>query len=454
MNGQYVKYALKLIIDLIKVDKKIHRDEIEWIEDFARQRGLSPDDLQDVHNISLAEAVAQLQSLDAESRHEIISWVEQAASIDNDIDINERIILASIRLTLGEETRNRIQLISVDSDKIDRYDRQLVYLEQENCPGICKQIEENYDFLRQWLSDSKIDFFFFPHFIRQYTSISPFIEDTTRLLFPTFTPSADSQATAFLRHCRTSDFCAYLHRQMGEKTDAFKFKAFYLLKIQEENTGDNNKSNFICIEASESPMQDIFLLVKNLLLAPPFSTIPYEGCYRTLFTMLSEQTKTNSRLLLIDDNFYLPEIDNCRVEITGAERKTLFTLFLLHAGTGISNEAFASMTAEDNLGREVVTLYKYFAKGKYNQRLDDNLSSGNEPDVIVNLRDIGKRISHIGFIKKAFTRISKLKNPEYYYPVNQKGQYAYKINLPSPQIQGIYFAKAQQPEMLTIAFFR
>ena len=140
MNGQYVKYALKLIIDLIKVDKKIHRDEIEWIEDFARQRGLSPDDLQDVHNISLAEAVAQLQSLDAESRHEIISWVEQAASIDNDIDINERIILASIRLTLGEETRNRIQLISVDSDKIDRYDRQLVYLEQENCPGICKQI--------------------------------------------------------------------------------------------------------------------------------------------------------------------------------------------------------------------------------------------------------------------------------------------------------------------------
>ena len=40
MNGQYVKYALKLIIDLIKVDKKIHRDEIEWIEDFARQRGL------------------------------------------------------------------------------------------------------------------------------------------------------------------------------------------------------------------------------------------------------------------------------------------------------------------------------------------------------------------------------------------------------------------------------
>ena len=454
MNGEYVKYALKLIIDLIKVDKKLHRDEIAWIEDFARRAALSADDLQDVHSLSFGDAIAQLQSLDAESRHEIISWVEEVASIDNDININERIILASIRLLLGEDTRNHIQLISVESDKIDRYDHQLIYLEQEDNIGICQQIEENYDFLQQWLSDLKIDFFFFPHFIKQYASFSPFIEETTRLLFPTFTPPSSSQTAKFLHYCRTADFCDYLHKQMGEKAPTFKFKAFYLLKIQDENAPGNNKSNFICLEASDTPLQDLFLFIKNLLLLPPFSTIPYEGCYRTFFEMLSEQTKTNSPLLLIDDNFYLPEIGNCRVEITGAERKTLFTLFLLHAHTGISNEDFAAMTTDNELGKEAITLYKYFAKEKYNQRLDKNLSNGNEPDVIVNLRDISKRISHIGFVKKAFMRISRLKNPEYYYPVNQKGQYAYKINLPQKEIQGIYFEKAQQPEVLTIAFFR
>lgn len=240
---------------------------------------------------------------------------------------------------------------------------------------------------------------------------------------------------------------------MGDKVAAFRFKNFYLLKIQDETANGNNKSDFICIEASNSPLQDILRLVKNLLLAPPFSTIPYEGCYRTFFEMLSEHTKTNSRLLLVDDNFYLPEIGNCRVEITGAERKTLFALFLLHAHTGITNEDFAAMSTNNELGREAIDLYKYFAKEKYNQRLDKNLSNGDVPDVIVNLRDISKRISHIGFIKKAFTRISQLKNPEFYYPVNLKGQMTYKINLPADQIQGTYFKNSQQPKTLTIDFF-
>ena len=454
MNEEHVKYVLKLIIDLIKVDKKIHRDEIAWIEDFARRASLSADDLQDVHRLSFPDTINRLQTLDTKSRHEIISLVEQAASIDNDIDINERIILASIRLALGEDTRDHIQLLSVDSDKVGRYDRQLIYLEQESSPAIYQQIEANYDFLQQWLCDSKIDFFFFPHFLKQYTTFRPFIEETTRLLFPTFTPPSSSQTAQFLQQCSTADFCSYIQKLMGDKVAAFRFKNFYLLKIQDETANGNNKSDFICIEASNSPLQDILRLVKNLLLAPPFSTIPYEGCYRTFFEMLSEHTKTNSCLLLVDDNFYLPEIGNCRVEITGAERKTLFALFLLHAHTGITNEDFAAMSTNNELGREAIDLYKYFAKEKYNQRLDKNLSNGDVPDVIVNLRDISKRISHIGFIKKAFTRISQLKNPEFYYPVNLKGQMTYKINLPADQIQGTYFKNSQQPKTLTIDFFR
>jgi hypothetical protein len=185
-----------------------------------------------------------------------------------------------------------------------------------------------------------------------------------------------------------------------------------------------------------------------------FDTLPFHGCYRTLLDMISQESKLNYNLLLEDDIFYL--YDNhikIALDIRGTERKTLFTLFLLYGREGINNHTFAQLDCNSQLGQDAITIYRYFANEKNYRLIESALNSENEPSVIVNLRDITKRISHIGFIKKAFSSVVSLKSPENYYPVKVKGEHTYNISLPLDKIR-VRRYRDDDTEPLNIHFFK
>lgn len=443
---------LKLVIDLIKVDNKIHRDEVSCIERIIARYQYSEEDIKSVHNISLSEAINTLQNLDLSERITIINQLEEIVASDNNIDLCERILLSCIRLALQEETHDKVEIINVDARGFDGYDNQLVYLEQREFKSTKKIISQNFDTYSRQLKNLGIDFFFFPHIAQLFTQSYPYITPTIELLFPTFSHIKDGDKKELIQKCKTSDLYNFICKSMGKSCNIFRFKSFLLLKIQNSNHNELHTIDFMCIDCSNNPQNVMEHIIKSLLFEIPQESIPYEGCYRTFFEMLSEKSKQNYPLLLSGYSFYLKGSENIALDIKGSERKTLFTLFLLHGEEGISNSAFASLSKDSQLWHEIITIYRYFANEKNYELVENALHSNEEPNVIINLRDISKRNSHIGFIKRAFTSIRSIQEANQYYPQNIKGKYTYNITLDKNLIKARHYTDECEVE-LSLAFF-
>lgn len=442
---------LKLVIDLIKVDNKIHQEEVSWIKTLTAHYHFTTEELQQAHSISLSEAISNLQQLDASERLEILKLFNEIVAIDNNIDINERILHAAIQLALQDNTLDQVQILTVEAENFDNYDRQLIYLEQKENKKLSGNIEKDYRNIKRSLRDFDIDFFFYPHIIQQYTQSQSYIAPAVDLLFPTFSHDKGN-SKKLLEDYKTRDFCSYIHKMMGTNIQFPPFDAFFMLKIQSSHLSNSHTVDFLCIQSDQQPRVTIDLLIDSLDIELPYEAVPYRGCYRTLFEMISEKSKCEYDILLEGDLFYLSQEEQKMVlEIRGAERKTLFALFLIHKN-GISNRTFATLSTQTALGKEIIAIYSYFAKEKNYETICNALDAGSEPAVISNLRDISKRNSHIGYIKRAFTAIPSLKNPHLYYPRNIKGARTYNIGLSRDKIKGKHLSSNIE-EPLKIQFF-
>lgn len=444
---------LKLVIDLIKVDNRIHKDEISYIERLTAQYKYSEEELKAVHNITLHEAISTLQQLDITERNNIIGLLEEIIASDNNIDLCERILLASIQLALKETTCQRVQIITVDTGNFDGYDNQLIYLEQRDYKNIKNAIKQNFDYYYRELKNLGIDFFFYPHIARQLIQSHSYITPTIELLFPTFSHISNNDKTTLIEECSATDLYNFINKSMGNHNNIFRFKSFLLLKIQNSNCNGQHAIDFICIDCSNNTQEIIEELIKSLTFKITEESIPYEGCYRTLFEMFSEKSKHEYPLLLNGFSYYLKGDENIELDIKGSERKTLFTLFLLYGIKGISNAAFASLTKDSPMGRDIITIYRYFANEKSYEQVEEALQRDEEPNVIINLRDISKRNSHIGYIKRAFTSIPSLQNAAQYYPQNIKGEYSYNILLNDNMKMAKHHTEKEE-SILTISFFK
>lgn len=441
---------LKLVIDLIKVDNKLHQKEISWIESLTTHFQFTNEELQQAHEISLSDAIATLKLLDIDEREKILNLFREIIVADNNIDTNERILHAAIQLALQGNSLDKTQIITVEAQNFDNYDHQLIYLEHRDCPHITDAISQSYKAISRQLRSCDIDFFFYPHIVGQYTQSHSYINPAFNLLFPNF---SQNESRNVLAESNTQDFCSHIHKMMGKDVELPQFEAFFILKIQSSHSADNHTVDFLCLQCDANPRETIDRLIECIDIEPQHNDIPYKGCYRTFFEMLSEKSKCEYDILLEGDLYYIVHgSQKIALEIRGAERKTLFALFLLHPD-GICNDTFATLSTQTSLGKDIVAIYRYFAKEKNYETICNALEAGKEPSVICNLRDIAKRNSHIGYIKKAFTAIPSLKNPQLYYPQNIKGAYRYEIGLSSDKIKCKYLS-SESIETLHIDFFK
>lgn len=441
---------LKLVIDLIKVDNKIHQEEISWIETLTTRYQFSDEELQQAHEISLSEAITTLQRLNVAERNEVLNLFKDIIAADNNIDINERILHTAIQLALQENTLDKTQILTVEAQNFDQYDRQLIYLEQKECRHAADCIAQDYNAIRRQLKSYDIDLFFYPHIAQKYTQSHSYIDPAINLLFPNFSHHDNRKV---IGDCSTRDFCAYIHHLMGKDIELPPFDALFILKIQSNHCADKHTVDFLCMQCDRQPRHTIDTFMEYMDVELSQEAIPYLGCYRTFFEMLSEKSKCEYDILLEGDLYYITQgTQKLVLDIRGAERKTLFALFLLHKN-GISNRTFTALSPQTALGKEIVTIYSYFAKEKNYETICNALEAGDEPAVICNLRDISKRNSHIGYIKRAFTNIPSIKSPQLYYPQNIKGARKYTIGLPDDKIKCKHLS-SESIEPLHIEFFR
>ncbi|MBQ5750486.1 MAG: hypothetical protein IIV86_04080, partial [Bacteroidaceae bacterium] len=114
---------LRLVIDLIMADNKIHRDEVSWAKNLSLRYQYTDEDMMKVHDIGFGEAINTLQQLDTVSRNEVITSLREIISIDNETDISERIIITAILMALQEDSYRHVQILSTDACTFDNFDR-------------------------------------------------------------------------------------------------------------------------------------------------------------------------------------------------------------------------------------------------------------------------------------------------------------------------------------------
>ena len=125
--------AMKIAVDLAKADRQIHGAEVSLLNDCQRKLGLTDDELEMIHYLSLQECIEVLEDLPESEKDALVCTFEGVIQADVDVDSRERILLAAIRMALSDKSREWTSLFSVNDVESECSSSQIIYLEKRKC---------------------------------------------------------------------------------------------------------------------------------------------------------------------------------------------------------------------------------------------------------------------------------------------------------------------------------
>lgn len=135
-----------VVIQLIKADNIIDVSEIQQLASLEKQYGFSRQEMAEAQRISLAEAVAQLASLDAEMRRNILDTLFQLAGVDRQCVSSEALLLVALRYCLEmKDVDCELLPASGDSAVTGSY---VLYIENEPDAALHAQLQESQQLIK------------------------------------------------------------------------------------------------------------------------------------------------------------------------------------------------------------------------------------------------------------------------------------------------------------------
>ena len=107
--------VLRIAVDLVKADSRIHGDEISLLASLQEKFALSQDDLDRIHYITLQQAVSSLKELDVFSAEQVVRILEDIMCADNEIDYEENILLTAVFMSISPRSREWCDVLSVSN---------------------------------------------------------------------------------------------------------------------------------------------------------------------------------------------------------------------------------------------------------------------------------------------------------------------------------------------------
>ena len=137
--------VLRIAVDLVKADSRIHGDEIGLLASLQEKFALSQDDLDRIHYITLQQAVSGLKELDVFTAGKVAQILEDIMCVDNEIDYEENILLTSVFMSISPATRDWCNVMSVQNVMDETSIRQVLYLESSPCQAVHELFNDKYD---------------------------------------------------------------------------------------------------------------------------------------------------------------------------------------------------------------------------------------------------------------------------------------------------------------------
>ena len=133
LNNAQKRALFKLAVDMVKADKYIHGNEVSMLDAMQQSCGIATEELEFIHYLSLQQAIASLRNVSSECRGAILDVLESIVGADNDVDEREKILLAAVKLSLGDDSLSWSTVISTTDGQAECTSRQVVYLEKKHC---------------------------------------------------------------------------------------------------------------------------------------------------------------------------------------------------------------------------------------------------------------------------------------------------------------------------------
>lgn len=362
LSSAQKRALFKLAVDIVKADKCIHSSEVSFLGRLQAMCGVSGEELELIHYLSLQQAINSLKGLDERQRKGIVDVLESIVGVDNDVDEREKKLLAAVKLSLGSESSEWSAVVSAAGSEAECTTSQIVYLEKAYCGEAHRVLDDRYDnlLITKALNDAGLHLFYLPAVVAElgkHWNGTDSVDTKFALLCRSMefiVPSGDKAKLqglgALLENLSTDTFCKVVCSRCNIDIVSLPFEAFMMIKIQDgymlDDDGSMVRSNdFLCIDISHNLKHRILHFVG--MLESPLCLLPYEGYYRILYDYLSSESEIISDVVIDDRyDFRLKELGNEKLVFESApQAKTLYLLLLRYGRQGVSQECFEQALA-------------------------------------------------------------------------------------------------------------
>jgi hypothetical protein len=398
--------VLKIAIEVVKADNKIHSKEISVLDSLQDKLGLAQEELDLVHYTPLSDAVAVVRQMESTKVDAVMEILNSIMRIDSDIDFEENLLFAAVTMSCLPESRDWATILSVSDLDIEIPDKQIVYLEKSFSEEAHKVLDDKYDnlLISKAFGDIGLSLFYIPNILGDLGLSEEGPAEKFGLLQKSISflmPAGDMLKVDGLKDSLVSfdsgTFFKVVSSRFGLTHDFFPFNAFLLVKIRgsvvldDENTM-RNTVDFFCLDISSDVKHRILSFVS--LFGDNTYMLPYDGYYRLLFDYFSSESKLDSEILLDGDfNFTLPSIGGKRIPFESSpQARTLYLLLLKYGKKGIRQELFNSAISF----LETIDTMRFMEKGVFDiDAFATELLSKEEPwrEIIYDTIHIYKNLS-------------------------------------------------------------
>lgn len=294
----------RIIYDIIKADSIIVRHEIDAIKLLCDKYGITPKHRMASMNLSLAEAVKEVQSLTIGLVEELHRDISQLIMADDACSREEALLLFAIMKAID----GKCEVVSVPWGEIMMDNSQLLFIEDVYDEAVNEYIEANYHTIVNTCKVGGFDFVYIPRLTKVFASQSMASD-----LFFYFSPTATIEDAKRIADnmCNVTTSIVYrelLVGKMGFRMDVANPSLLFRVSFSVVN--GQRMANYALINTDSDMLVQLEGIVSELQRLQNDNTLTinnisvrqdafiYNGFYRTLFDLLTYRKGAKCELVV------------------------------------------------------------------------------------------------------------------------------------------------------------
>ncbi len=294
----------RIIYDIIKADSIIVRHEIDAIKLLCDKYGITPKHRMASMNLSLAEAVKEVQSLTIGQVEELHRDISQLIMADDACSREEALLLFAIMKAID----GKCEVVSVPWGEIMMDNSQLLFIEEGYDEAVNEYIEARYNTIVNTCKVGGFDFVYIPRLTKVFASQSMASD-----LFFYFSPTATIEEAKRIADntCNVTTSIVYrelLVGKMGFRMDVANPSLLFRVSFSVVN--GQRMANYALIRTDSDMLVQLEGIVSELQRLQNDNTLTinniivrqdafiYNGFYRTLFDLLTYRKGAKCELVV------------------------------------------------------------------------------------------------------------------------------------------------------------